>query len=219
MNGPRRDDEGHSFFSYQILIYKKLYFMVNKFHINPQHRENEFIIDPVTGERVYKDCSIAVSILVYAEKDGDFYVPCHIRGPKCPDEVGKISLVCGYKDHGEHLPEAAWREYYQETGVRLPIRSIKLIGINDPVGDGKENVTIRYAAKVSYEDLMRVKPTTDSKARGGEDGEVERHMMRKITKENAEKLLEEDSKWAFGHNRLIYNYLILGQYEWTTMKV
>lgn len=44
-------------------------------------------------------------------------------------EDGKYGLVAGHVESGEHLTEALVREVYEESGLRVDVRSIRLIHV------------------------------------------------------------------------------------------
>lgn len=78
--------------------------------------ENPCVTIQDTGNKTWLSRSCAVVGLI--EIDNKFLMVK--RGPKCPDEVGKWVLPCGYLDWDENLSEGMYRETYEETGINLP---------------------------------------------------------------------------------------------------
>lgn len=77
--------------------------------------ENRCVKINGTDEKVWLSRSCAVVGIIAMNG----YVLMVRRGPKCPDEVGKWVLPCGYVDWDENLTEAMYRETYEETGINL----------------------------------------------------------------------------------------------------
>ena len=79
------------------------------------NRENACVTIQETGKKTWLSRSVAVVGLI--EIDNKFLMVK--RGPKCPDEVGKWVLPCGYLDWDENLTEGMYRETAEETGINL----------------------------------------------------------------------------------------------------
>lgn len=79
------------------------------------NKENPCVTIQETGAKAWLSRSCAVVGLI--EIDNKFLMVK--RGPKCPDEVGKWVLPCGYVDWNENLTMAMYRETYEETGINL----------------------------------------------------------------------------------------------------
>ena len=80
------------------------------------NKENPCVTIQDTGTKTWLSRSCAVVGLI--EIDNKFLMVK--RGPKCPDEVGKWVLPCGYLDWDENITEGMYRETYEETGINLP---------------------------------------------------------------------------------------------------
>lgn len=77
--------------------------------------ENQCITVAETGQKAWLSRSVAVVGLI---RINNKYLMVK-RGPKCPDEVGKWVLPCGYLDNDENLSEAMMRECKEETSFNL----------------------------------------------------------------------------------------------------
>ena len=162
-------------------------------------RENWTIADKETGKIYWISRALAVATLLIHPNNSDpkkSMVLLQKRGPKCPDNIGKWCFSCGYLNWGETLKEAASRELWEETGIRVKESDIipwKLI--DDPKRDARENVVQRFIAKIYEEPLGNI----DTASRGGEEGEVSELKWTSI--EEIEKM--DGSDFAFNHKEVI----------------
>ena len=155
------------------------------------------IIDKETGREYWISRSVAVVIFVYAyDAFGREYILAVQRGTGTPDPeyVGKWCLPCGYLDFDETVEEAAVREIFEETGLRLKPDWMDFLNINsDPKSDKRQNVTIRYeyVCDLYVDDLEHVLSSKNS-----EKNEV-----------SGIKFIPTDDidsyEWAFNHKELI----------------
>lgn len=177
-------------------------------------KENFQITAQEDGKKYWISRSIAVAVVIYgfpaegSNEDGVFLV--HRRGIGCPDNIGKWSTNCGYVGWHETLLQAAAREVYEETGLQIPEELFKFIGYNDPVGDGKENITLRFMAKLPksiLENALRsCKINTNTEWRGGEENEVSEFRLIPATLKGI-KETGEPMYWAFNHDNLLETVL------------
>ena len=158
------------------------------------------IIDKNTGREYWISRSVAVVAFVYAyDENENEYILAEKRGEGTPDPEfrGCWCLPCGYVDFDETIEEAASREVFEETGVKISSKSWSILDINsNPNSDKRQNITIRL------------------------QGFPEGNTIPKLTTENSERdevsdlkwiptNEVENYKWAFNHLELIkeYNYL------------
>ena len=157
------------------------------------------IIDKETGREYWISRSVAVVVFVYAyDKDRHEYILAVQRGTGTPDPeyVGKWCLPCGYVDFDETIEEAAIREVFEETGLKLKSDWMTLLSINsDPKSDKRQNITIRYeyVCDLYVDDLEHILSSKNS-----EKDEV-----------SGIKFIPTDDidsyEWAFNHRELIIN--------------
>lgn len=176
-------------------------------------KENFRVTAVEDGKQYWISRSVAVTLVVVGADEYDPVYLVHRRGHGCPDNIGKWSVNCGYINWGETLKEAAVRELYEETGFKVSVDKLQYLGYNDPVGDGKENVTLRFYVIVPKSSLVKALESgqinTDTKSRGGEDGEISEFKLVPIDKSEIDSL----GDWAFGHDILLKelaNHAILG---------
>jgi 8-oxo-dGTP diphosphatase len=101
-------------------------------------------------------------------------------------------MPCGYLDYNETIKEAAVREVFEETGVKLNPNNLILLYINDiPEEDKRQNVTFRYRCTVK-EPIEDIKLTD----KNSEDEEVSNIKWIPVNKIN-------NYKWAFNHDKII----------------
>lgn len=138
--------------------------------------------------------SMAVTVVVCNPQGTKFLV--EKRGPGCPDFIGKYCFPCGYLGWDETLRNAAWRELYEETGLKIQSHELQFLGINDNPNSNRQNVTVRFKLELTDEQMEdAVKAfTSDSEARGGEAAEVE--CLRII---NIEDVIAHQEDFAFNH--------------------
>lgn len=148
-------------------------------------------INPDTGkeEIFWHSRSIAVCLTVFAKnKQNAWCVLANKRGPGCPDFVGYWVCPCGYLDYNETTKEAAARECFEETGVRIPIENIQFIGYEDIVEANHQNVTFEFAGI-----LPNAVNTSSEYNEGNETSDIRWIPIKDIY----------NYKWAFGHDILI----------------
>lgn len=114
--------------------------------------KNFSIIDSKTGREYWISRSVAVIVILFAyDLKGKQYVLTVKRGKGTPDPeyVGVHCLPCGYLDFDETTQEAAARELFEETGVKVNPDDLKLLSINDnPSDDKRQNITFRYFIEI-----------------------------------------------------------------------
>lgn len=166
-------------------------------------KENFVVTSVEDGKKYWISRSVAVALVVVGVDENDPVYLVHRRGQGCPDNIGKWSVNCGYINWGETLKAAAVRELYEETGFTVFEDNLQYLGYNDPVGDGKENVTLRFYVNVPKSSLVKALESgqinTDTKSRGGEDGEISEFKLVPIDESEIDSLGE----WAFGHDILL----------------
>ena len=175
-----------------------------------KNRKN-FQVTTKYGKSYWISRSVAVHGMILAKnfETKEIYILLEKRGPKCPDEIGKWSDICGYIDWDETLEDALKREIYEETGLYLDDLEtlyIRQTGIDDSI-DGenavKQNITIRYQVLVDYREIKSLLDSgvinINTKSRGGEDGEVSEIKLLKLTDSDP----VDEKQFAFNHGKLI----------------
>lgn len=156
---------------------------------------NHPLKNPETGETEWVARNIAALVMIIGyNKKGKPYVLANKRGPKTPDPEfrGCWCMPCGYLDYNETIKEAAVREVFEETGVKLNIHNLILFYINDnPNDDKRQNVTFRYryTIKENIEDINLT-------SKNSEEEEVS--SIKWIPIDDI-----DNYKWAFNHDKII----------------
>lgn len=164
-----------------------------------------FQVTATDGKTYWISRSVAVCVIVYTiSADGEKKYLLHTRGVGCPDNVGKLSVNCGYLDWDESVKDAAKREVYEETGFRISEESLTFLGYGDV--DALQNITLRFTAYIDedvlYNAIQSDEINKDTENRGGERDEIGHFVI--MNKSSIEKTSSQD--WAFGHKELILNY-------------
>lgn len=156
------------------------------------------IIDKNTEREYWISRSVAVVIMLFAyDLSGKQYVLTVKRGKGTPDPeyVGTNCLPCGYLDFDETIKEAAARELFEETGIKVNPDNLHLLSINDnPADDKRQNITFRYFIEIKgipVEGLNQILTNEFS-----EKDEVEFAEFVPVADIN-------NYKWAFNHDKII----------------
>ena len=144
------------------------------------------------GKTYWISRSMAVSCFVLTKINDQWCVLANQRGEGTPDFQGCWNVPCGYLDYNETTKQAAIREVYEETGVKL--NKVNFWMFNDAVDENRQNVTFRYYAIIPNPQFANI--TKQTRERGGEEGEVSKISWIPLTKLSKHQ-------WAFNHDKLI----------------
>lgn len=142
--------------------------------------------------------STAVVMATFAlDQKRKLYILASQRGKGTPDPefVGKWNLCCGYLDFNESTLQAAQRETFEETGVKVPESCIYDGGwIDNPKSDKRQNLSHRFYAMLPHTiDEYTFSHKNNEK---NEVGEIKWIMIDDIDK----------YEWAFGHDEIIKKF-------------
>ena len=149
--------------------------------------------------------SVAVATAVLLNDSGKWYILAGQRGTGTPDYQGYWNLPCGYLDYNEDTKEAAIREVYEETGIKLNPVQVKPFGSSSSPYENRQNVIFFYVA-ILNENMKNLPFSTENM----EDQEVAGLQWLPIDKCNT-------LQWAFDHDELIekilakYSHIIKGE--------
>lgn len=144
----------------------------------------------------YSRACAVLAIVEYIDKDGNKFVLANKRGQKTPDYKGMWNMPCGYIDFNESAEEAAIREVFEETGLRIRKEDLELVHVNSCSKDSNnQNITIRYKVTLSSDSDITL--SIDN----CEPCEVEKAQW--ISTEHINRY-----EWAFNHEKLIEKYVI-----------
>lgn len=153
------------------------------------------------GKQYWISRSVAVAVIIVVEDYlgmGEDYYLIHRRGVGCPDYQGYWSINCGYIGWDETIKQAAVREVYEETGLKIPEDSLKYFGYSDPIDNDKQNVTIRFSCRVSWREML-LNLDMNTASRGGEKDEIDKFRIIPIK-------YVKDLEWAFDHDKLLLEF-------------
>lgn len=150
--------------------------------------ENE-IITLQDGRKVAIDRSVGVVMCCFTMVDNKVFILANKRGTKTPDFKSKWNLPTGYLNWDETGEQAAIRETFEETGIRIPIESVSEFEHSTSPYENRQNVIFRYVAHVPSEYLF--------------------YDLKPMDKDEVEEVLwihEDDVnnyEWAFHHDKVI----------------
>ena len=144
------------------------------------------------GKEYWIARNVAVVCVVFTRINNVWCVLANQRGSGAADFQGLWNAPCGYLDWDETTSQAAIREVYEETGVKIP--SVKCLGFDDNPNSNLQNITFRYYSIIDN-------PTPEMlnlcvKDRGGEQDEVASVAWIPLYK-------IDEFQWAFNHDILI----------------
>lgn len=117
-------------------------------------RESELVTLP-DGRRVAIDRSVGVVMFCYIFNGDDIYILANKRGKKTSEFKLKWNLPSGYINWDEDGKEAAIRETFEETGLVVPINSVREIEHSTSPKENRQNIIFRYIAKIDSKELGR----------------------------------------------------------------
>lgn len=159
--------------------------------IGTGHKPN-FQVTGKDGNTYWISRSCAVCAAVVCADRGQFYILVNRRGEGTPDWRGYWNIPCGYVDFGETCEQACSREILEECGLHIDPSMFKLWRVvSDPEDSPKQNITIRYIAKVPAE-YMNARLTDAMSEEKEVDG------IKWIPYESA-----DEYEWAFNHRNVL----------------
>lgn len=142
------------------------------------------------GKKYWISRSVAVSVFLYIKDGEEEYILANKRGEGSADYQGLWNCPCGYLDFDETAEQAGVREVLEETGYILDENDLIFMTLNTDPRENRQNVSIRFDAYKSLEELKRVE------MEGGEENEVAE--VKLINIKDIDKY-----EWAFGHKEII----------------
>ena len=136
--------------------------------------------------------NVAVACFVFAKINNTWCVLANQRGFGSADFQGMWNAPCGYLDYGETTAQAAIREVYEETGVKLS--SVDFWEVQDDPTAHLQNVTFRYYSIIENPTQEMLDLSIED--RGGEQNEVGAIAWIPLDQLN-------EFKWAFNHGEII----------------
>lgn len=170
---------------------------------NPNMKNRQgYNADGTKGPWFSRSVAVATAVLLNDQDSGEWYILAGQRGNGTPDYQGYWNLPCGYLDYNEDTQDAAVREVYEETGIKLNKAELKSFGSSSSPYENRQNVVFFYVAILN--ERMSSLPFSMENM---EDNEVSGLQWLPIERCNT-------LQWAFDHDELIekilskYSYLI-----------
>jgi 8-oxo-dGTP pyrophosphatase MutT (NUDIX family) len=169
-----------------------------------RHNTEYTVKDGEKEKKIFHVRSTAVSIVLIAKYQNEYYVLINKRGPGCPDNVGKWNLIAGYLDWDETRKETAIREAWEECGVDVDeiLLNYKIVKndlddafhVNDEVISNRQNVTHYFGLIFECDKLPE---TTDKYNEPGETSDIKWINIKDV----------DNYDFAFNHNEKIKLYV------------
>lgn len=155
------------------------------------------------GKTFYVSRSSVVSMKCFCRnRRGEWCILANQRGPGAGSNIGAWNTPVGYLDYGETFEEAAARETFEETGVRIPLNKIQFMGMDSkPVGS-KQDVVIRFGAVL--DGVIDKYPTSDKYSEPGEVSDIQWIPLSRVK--------DKQYKWN-GNAQLYHASAVLGDYN------
>ena len=127
------------------------------------------------------------------DSDDTKYVLICRRGSKTSESKDQWNLPSGFLGWNESGEDAAVRETLEETGVKIPIGTVKEIEHSTDPKENKQHVIFRYSAKVPAE-LMKTRMVP-----------IDKEEIKDIKWISENEI--SDYSWAFNHGEVIKRLL------------
>ena len=92
----------------------------------------------------YSRAIVCVSAVFCKDEDNNIYILANQRGTATNKEVGKWNMPVGFLEFDETTQQCAAREIFEETGVRVNFKNLKLQSINSLPDGSTQDVGFRY---------------------------------------------------------------------------
>ena len=113
--------------------------------------------------------SVAAVVYVYTFIDGNLCVLANKRGPGCPGKIGLWNCPSGFVDYDETIEDAAVREVWEETGIKIYKEDLRLIEVDSDPSKTDQNILVRYRCYLRPEESIE---TTDEHSEPNEVSEI-----------------------------------------------
>lgn len=134
--------------------------------------------------------SCAVCLMVSTKIDGHYCILANQRGVGAMDYKGYWNMPCGYLDYNETLEEAAARECFEETGIKISPNRVQFMFFDSDPKQNRQNVVFFYSVCLNSDDDIKLSTANM------EENEVEN--LKWIP------LADIDNyQWAFDHDSII----------------
>lgn len=123
------------------------------------------------GKMWYVSRSVVVSMKAFCRNEnGEWCILANQRGANTKNS-GVWNTPVGYLDYGETFEEAAIRETWEETGVKIPLSKVKMIATESHPNGRTQDVVIRFGA--TLDGLTTDYPLSDANSEPGEVSDIQ----------------------------------------------
>ena len=109
------------------------------------------------GQTLWYSRSVACSmyLFVFEKNTRNWYILISQRGPGCPSNIGKWNVPGGYLDFNETLEDAAKRECFEETGIKIS-GEVRLANVSTNIHSKSQNVVCSFYKTMTVNDVSEL---------------------------------------------------------------
>lgn len=116
---------------------------------DPEYRnEQGYNADGTKGRWFSRSCAVCACIVAYSREYNTYCVLANKRGKGALDYKGYWNLPCGYLDYNETAKEAAARETFEETGIKLDVSYFAEAGYSTDPKENRQNVSFFFKVRL-----------------------------------------------------------------------
>jgi 8-oxo-dGTP pyrophosphatase MutT (NUDIX family) len=140
-----------------------------------------------------RSCAVCAMVYAYNPINDTYYILANKRGSGALDYKGYWNMPCGYLDYNETAEQAAVRECYEETGIKID-KPLKFVRYSTDPTENRQNVVFFFS--VCLGDIRQYQQLSTEHM---EENEVEG--LQWIPFKDVDKY-----QWAFDHDEIIKRY-------------
>lgn len=159
--------------------------------------------------------SIVSSAYVYCKHNKEWYILSVQRGPGST-QPGLWNVPGGFLDHHETTRQAAQRETWEETGVRLPEGGFQLADIDSTPRGRLEHIRFSYVCDMG--DRKRLPDVSEAFSEFGEDERIAWLSVQQLIDHPAEKQFWIDNQYD-NIIRFYHKHIHPSLWQWIKNKI
>lgn len=146
--------------------------------------------DGTKGPWFSRSVAVVTCVLLQDTQSKQWYVLGSERGEGAADYQGMWNLPAGYLDYNEDTDNAAIREVWEETGIKIPKENLRKLWTSSSPYENRQNVCFVYVAFLKG----------DKNAYGFSKDNMEENEVGGINWISVSDI--DNYRWAFGHGNI-----------------